>query len=129
MTTKPCAATTKSGAPCKNKAQTDSNYCYTHRNQAVAATAPASSASAQFNRLIDELNSLAGELRTQLPDYTPPTFSAGALVSLLRENLHRFTPELQVDLARQLKANLEGTSPQDLVDPETWKGLWYVLNY
>ncbi|MDQ3248157.1 MAG: hypothetical protein M3Q45_03000 [Chloroflexota bacterium] len=30
---------------------------------------------------------------------------------------------------RSLKANLEGASAQDLVDPEAWQGMWYVLNY
>ncbi|MCB0132921.1 MAG: hypothetical protein KDD78_18800, partial [Caldilineaceae bacterium] len=32
-------------------------------------------------------------------------------------------------LAGDLKGNLEGTSPKDLVDPDTWKGMWYILNY
>ena len=25
--------------------------------------------------------------------------------------------------------NLEGTSTSDLLDPQTWQGLWYILNY
>ena len=29
----------------------------------------------------------------------------------------------------QLIGNLEGTSASDLLDPETWQGLWYILNY
>ncbi len=69
------------------------------------------------------------ELRAHIPDYTPPDFSPQALAALLRENLHHFTPEMQLDIARQLKSNLEGTSPKDLVDPETWQGMWYILNY
>lgn len=24
---------------------------------------------------------------------------------------------------------LEGASPKDLLDPETWKGMWYLVNY
>jgi len=130
---KPCAATTKRGAPCKNSAQPGSAYCYVHRNLAVAtpiqAPAPAVIPSTHFNELISELNEVMQELRAQIPDYTPPDFSPQALVALLRENLHRFKPEMQLDIVRQLKANLEGTSPKDLVDPETWKGMWYILNY
>ena len=34
---KPCAATTKSGEPCKNKAQDGSDYCYVHRALAAQA--------------------------------------------------------------------------------------------
>jgi len=133
-----CAATTKRGAPCKNGAQSGADYCYVHRNLAVAVPAAAApspadpqtpSASPHFNELVRELNEVMHELHAQIPDYTPPDFSPSALVALLRENLHRFTPEVQLDIARQLKANLEGTSPKDLVDPETWKGMWYILNY
>src|SRR4051794_1358828 len=96
-----CAATTKSGAPCKNKAQAGSDYCYVHRNLAVNA-APAPEAkrgvaqSAQFHELITELDQLVNEMRAQLPDYTPPAFSPQALIALLKENLHRFTPEMQL---------------------------------
>lgn len=131
---KPCAATTKSGAPCKNNAQPGSDYCYTHRHLAVKAkptptSVAAEAQSAQFSELLHELDSLVNDLRAQIPEYTPPPFSPQALVGLLKENLHRFTPELQLDIVRQLKSNLEGTTPQDLIDPETWKGFWYILNY
>src|SRR4051812_26119919 len=109
---KPCAATTKSGAPCKNKALTGSVYCYVHRNLAVkdapapkrkkaikTASTPKMSAPAaksegahntQFHELITELDNLVNEIRTQLPDYTPPPFSPHALVAMLKENLHHF---------------------------------------
>lgn len=131
---KPCAATTKSGAPCKNKAQPGSDYCYTHRSLAVKTPPPpkpeaASAQSPQFNALLQELDQLVNELRAQIPEYMPPPFSPQALIGLLKENLHRFTPEFQLDIVRQLKSNLEGTTPQDLIDPETWKGMWYILNY
>lgn len=147
---KPCAATTKSGEPCKNKAQDGSDYCYVHRALAAqaepkskkkttkAAPAPQPSVPAaknqaashpQFNELIVELDKLVSDLRAQIPEYAPPPFSPHALVALLKENLHRFTPEMQLDIVSQLKSNLEGTTPQDLVDPETWKGMWYILNY
>ena len=32
-------------------------------------------------------------------------------------------------LAGDLKGNLEGTSPKDLVDPDTWKGMFLIMNY
>lgn len=84
---------------------------------------------ALFRRLSQELNALAAELRRQEPSYTPPPFSVTGLVDLLRTNLYRFTPEAQREIIEQLRSNLAGTRPRDLVDPETWKGFWYVLNY
>ena len=29
----------------------------------------------------------------------------------------------------ELAANFEGASPKDFVDPDTWKGLYMVVNY
>ncbi|CAN5614343.1 hypothetical protein BH10CHL1_BH10CHL1_25610 [soil metagenome] len=169
MTDKPklCAATTKSGAPCKNKAQPNSNYCYVHRNLAVSApsktpvdnkpkptTAKSSKSAARpaakpvakatkattsptvepvekppLNQIAVELDRVVDEIRTHVPDYTPPPFSPQALMAMLKENLHRFTPELQLDIVNRLKANLEDADPHSLVEPETWKSLWYMLNY
>ncbi len=168
MTDQPklCAATTKSGAPCKNKAQPNSDYCYVHRNLAVsapsklpagskpkptakaaksavpaatkpvalAAKAPTSptpkpKASTPLDQLAVELDKVVDEIRAQLPDYTPPPFSLQALKKTLQENMHRFTPELQSDILNRLKADAEELDPHRLVELETWKSLWYMLNY
>ena len=43
----------------------------------------------------------------------------------MRGGLDRFTP----DVARDMAANLEGTSREDILDPATWKGLAYMLAY
>lgn len=42
------------------------------------------------------------------------------------EHLAAALPE---GLIKDIIRNLEGTKPEDLLDPETWKGLWYILNY
>ena len=36
---------------------------------------------------------------------------------------------MRLGLLRDLQANLQGASPRDFFDPDTWKGLWFLLNY
>lgn len=140
-----CQALTKAGTPCKNSPMHGSRFCYAHRKYAAAAAeipiadetggttrtakAKASFKKADFDLLVAELNSLAEELRRSYPNYTPPSFTPGGMAELLKSNLDKFTPDLQLEIVNELKANLEGTSPKDLIDPETWKGFWYILNY
>ncbi len=137
--TQPCQAITKAGQPCKNSARPDSAFCYVHRNQEVvqveaeAEPAPADRAGIsgrpEFRAVVAELNELADELRKLIPAYSAPPFSPEGLLRLLRDNIDRMTPEMRLGLLRDLQSNLEGASPRDFFDPETWKGLWYLLNY
>lgn len=139
-----CLATTKAGTRCKNHALPGSNYCGIHRKmmeKPTASTLPdatiasrstmqdTQSSRAKFEILADELNALASELQRSIPEYLPPAFSADGLVELVKSNLDRFTPDIQVEMLSELRRNLEGTTPRDLIDPDTWKGLWYILNY
>ena len=135
-----CQATTKAGAPCKNSAMEGSVYCYVHRHFAAAPanaepvikTAAAGTKvveKADFDMLVGELNSLAEELQNSYPSYTPPEFSPSGMIALIKRNLDKFTPDMQFEIVSELKRNLEGTSPKDLIDPDTWKGMWYILNY
>ncbi len=84
--------------------------------------------SAELDRLIAELNGLAEELRRTVK-YTPPPFSPTAMATLLKENVGKLAPNLQVPIIGELMQNLEGTTPEDLLNPDTWKGMWYILNY
>ncbi len=151
-----CQAITRAGAQCRNSAMSGSDYCRVHQHLAQSARPPvaeatspveatsqppapeaaapaAASLSAEeaelFRRLSQELNDLVQELRREQPDYTPPPFSVPGLIALIRDNLYRFTPEAQREIVAQLRDSFSGTRPRDLVDPETWKGFWYVLNY
>lgn len=76
-------------------------------------------------RLIQELDELAQRLQSISPDYTPPPYSPEGMVELLRKNLSRFSPET----ARALVTKLRSTIGEDMFDPDTWKGIWYVVNY
>ena len=112
-----CQATTKAGTPCKNSARAGSQYCHVHRN----LEQPDSAAAA--------IEQLAAEIKQDAPAFQPPPFSPQALLALVQENLKRVTGEIHLPIVEELINNLKGTKPEDLVDPETWKGLWYILNY
>jgi hypothetical protein len=130
-----CAAVTKAGARCKNPAQAGSDYCHVHRQLAKTAVVDGGDTAAQAARLeevrqmVAELNQLAEEIQNRTPEYTPPPFTPQGLLRLLKENLHRFSPDVQLEIIRELQANLQDASAKDLLDPETWKGVWFILNY
>lgn len=85
---------------------------------------------AQFHQIMNELNTLADKLRAQVPNYSPPPFSPEELLRLLKENMHQFTPEMKLDVLRDLQANLPNVpTTQEFLDPETWRGMWFILTY
>jgi hypothetical protein len=144
-----CAATTKAGTPCQRPARPGSAYCATHAGWETTA-APASagaepalppvstpSAAAMsaadtaqaLRELAHELNALAAELQRLVPDYAAPPFSAQALRNLWQHALERLAPAQRLQILSDLRASFEGTSLEDFKDFETWKGLWFTLNY
>jgi len=141
--TRPCGATTKAGDPCKNNAQESSDYCHIHRNyQAAVAGAPAGETPQtppqamdagmdreEFRKLVAELNALSEQLRALDARFTPPPLTLEGLGTLLQENIYRFTPQAQREIIDTLRSSFAGTTKEDLVNPETWKGFWFVLNY
>ncbi|MBX7232974.1 MAG: hypothetical protein K1X65_01235 [Caldilineales bacterium] len=133
--TRPCIAITKSGAPCKRSALAGSDFCAIHARSSAAA-APAAPASdlvlvdrAELQQLATELNSLADELRRFSPDFTPPAYSPQALRRLLGQVLERLAPGERLEVLNNIRATIEGVTIDDLKDVETWKGLWFTLNY
>lgn len=149
---RPCAAITKAGTPCKRPARPGSAYCATHAAletasaptapseetvaevappapPASAATAPSADATQALRELARELNELAAELQRLVPDYAAPPFSPQALRNLLHHGLERLAPGQRLQILADLRASFEGTSLEDFKDVETWKGLWFTLNY
>lgn len=120
---KRCQATTKAGNPCKNWAQSGSDFCHMHAAAQPATPEPT------FDEVVQELNQAAAKLHATEPDYAPPPFSPLNLLKLIRENIDRFTPDVQRDLLRELQDSLQGATPKDMLDPATWKGLAYLLTH
>jgi 1-acyl-sn-glycerol-3-phosphate acyltransferase len=73
----------------------------------------------------EELDQLIDRVQQTTPDYTPPPFSPQRLISLISDNLSRFSPEYALNILRQLRSGVT----KDLFDLDTWKGIWYVVNY
>lgn len=76
-------------------------------------------------KLVDELDHLIERVKAATPEYTPPPFSPENLIGLLRRNLERFSPEMGLGILEKLRSGLGS----DLLDLDTWKGIWYMINY
>jgi len=125
-----CAATTKAGKPCKNYAIEGSDFCHVHQNIQEAEPSPAMSEAeaellARKKELLAELDELVTDLKTAVPPTTASPYNPLQLLNYLRQNLSRFTPEVQLGILE----SFEGMTVEDLMDIETWKGLGYMLNY
>lgn len=121
-----CQAKTKAGTQCKKTAQAGTKYCYVHREPAQAK---ATANTAEFDEMVAELNAIAAKLQAEEPNYAPPPFSPVNLLKLMRENIDRFTPDVQRGLLNEIQESLQGASPKDMLDPATWKGMVYLLSY
>lgn len=121
-----CAAITHAGAPCKNYPQPGSTLCRVHRPAAEAPPtgAPEPTPEQLQAQLHTEIDKLIARVQDN-SDYTPPPFSPQGLLQLITQNLGRFAPEAVLGFLGRLR----GSISTDLLDIETWKGIWYVLNY
>ncbi|MCU0508773.1 MAG: acyltransferase family protein [Anaerolineae bacterium] len=75
-------------------------------------------------QLREELDALIARVESA-SDYQAPPYSPQALVKLLEENAARFQPEFLRSLLGKLRENVNS----DLLDLDTWKGIWYIVNY
>jgi 1-acyl-sn-glycerol-3-phosphate acyltransferase len=77
------------------------------------------------SRLIEELDELIERLQAINPDYTPPAFTPQRMIELVQQNLSKFSPEMGLALLGKLRSSISS----DLLDVDTWKGIWYMVNY
>jgi 1-acyl-sn-glycerol-3-phosphate acyltransferase len=75
-------------------------------------------------QLQDEIDRLIARVE-ETTDYKAPPFSPQALLRLLEENSSRFQPEVFKGILEKLRSSIS----TDLLELDTWKGIWYVLNY
>jgi 1-acyl-sn-glycerol-3-phosphate acyltransferase len=75
--------------------------------------------------LIDEIDQMVARLQAITPEYLPPPFSPQRLLRLIDENLGKFSP----DMGMAILGRLRSTISEDLLDVDTWKGIWYMVNY
>ncbi len=125
-----CAALTKSGDRCRNRVMEGSSYCRIHGQMAVAADAAASAPADTVTSggAHSQIGEYAQEIREE-SGYQAPPFCPQMLADLLKGTADKLAAWLPTELIRDIAQGLEGTKMEDLLDPETWKGLWYLLNY
>lgn len=152
-----CAALTKVGEPCKNLALQGSRYCRVHASKnnqpleeesivehdeilngggfsgkdgnGAASYDPELTKAVEDEelrrKLLNELDSLIRRVKTISPDYSPPPFSPTRLIKLIESNLENFSPEMRLGVLEKLRQ----TIGEDLLDLDTWRGVWYMVNY
>jgi 1-acyl-sn-glycerol-3-phosphate acyltransferase len=76
-------------------------------------------------QMIAELDELIADVKKIKPEYTPPPFSQHNLIKLIKENIQKFSPDMQIGILEKLKATIS----EDLFDLDTWRGIWYMINY
>lgn len=67
----------------------------------------------------------ANQLREKMNEQLPKPLQPDTMLSFVKSNIDRFTP----DVAKGIMDSLQGATREDLLDPETWKGIWYMINY
>jgi hypothetical protein len=68
---------------------------------------------------------VVGKVNETINEVVPEPIQPGRLWAMGKSSLDKITP----DFAKQILATFEGATPRDLIDPNTWKGLWYMINY
>lgn len=98
---------------------------------AAASAATASTAedeAEQLRRLVAELNARVAELEGMVGGQTGSdgtAYSPLRLLTTVRDNLHKLTPDMQLDVLR----NFQGMTAEDMLDLDTWKGVAYMMTY
>ncbi|WP_420629995.1 hypothetical protein [Candidatus Leptofilum sp.] len=67
----------------------------------------------------------ASQLREKMNEQLPKPLQPDTMLSFVKTNIDRFTP----DVAKGIMDSLQGATREDLMDPDTWKGIWYMINY
>jgi hypothetical protein len=67
----------------------------------------------------------ATQTKDKLNDQLPEPVKPDSIFAIFKGGLDRITP----DIARQIASSFEGATREDLLDLDTWKGVWYMLNY
>jgi 1-acyl-sn-glycerol-3-phosphate acyltransferase len=137
-TTTRCAALTKAGSRCKIQTQPNSDYCHIHLS--IASGAQSVNGRPQVEeipieeeiteqelrqRLMKELDGLINRVQKVMPDYAPPPFSPERMVELMDKQTEKMPPWMRLGILKRLRGSIN----EDLLDAETWKGMWYMVNY
>jgi len=79
----------------------------------------------QIGRLLVDLDALVNELRSSFPDIGQSSYSPLRMLTLVRDSISRFTPDVQLDILDPF----QDMTREDLLDLDTWKGIAYMIVY
>ena len=126
---------TKAGKQCKNTTVDGTDFCHIHIPASIRSEngKPLNSATTEEKlsdrelreRLIVELDDLIARIQAIDPEYSPPPFSPKNMVNLMGKQTDRLSPRLRLRILERLRSSIN----EDLLDIETWKGMWYMVNY
>jgi 1-acyl-sn-glycerol-3-phosphate acyltransferase len=130
-----CKAMTKAGEQCKNTAVDGTDFCHIHIPAAMRSEngKPIDEGTAEEKlsdrelreQLIVELDDLIARVRAIDPDYSPPPYTSQQMAKLLGQRTGRLFPRFGPRILNLLRASIN----EDWLDVETWKGMWYMVNY
>ena len=95
------------------------------REERTEETGPSEEKISRLNRLLADVDDLVNELMATLPDAGKYPYSPLKMLTLVGDTAERYTPEIQMSLLEPF----EDMTRDDLVDPETWKGIAYMIAY
>lgn len=72
-----------------------------------------------------QADQMRGKVSDTINQVVPEPIQPGRLWQMGKAGLDRFTPEI----AKQIFSTFQGASREDLLDPDTWKGVWYMITY
>ncbi|GAB4279793.1 MAG: hypothetical protein Kow0080_32280 [Candidatus Promineifilaceae bacterium] len=67
----------------------------------------------------------AGQVKDKMNETLPKPFKPDTWLGLMKQGFDKFAP----DFAKEIAASFEGATAEDFMDPDTWKGVFYMLNY
>jgi hypothetical protein len=72
-----------------------------------------------------QADQMRGKVSDTINQVVPEPIQPGRLWQLGKAGLDRITPEI----AKQILSTFQGATREDLLDPNTWKGVWYMISY
>lgn len=72
-----------------------------------------------------QADQMRGKVSDTINHVVPEPIQPGRLWQLGKSGLDRITPEF----AKQILSTFQGATREDLLDPNTWKGVWYMITY
>lgn len=67
----------------------------------------------------------ANQVKEKMNEQLPEPFQPDSMLEYVKKHVDRFTPEV----VKGIIETFQGATKEDLLDLETWKGIWYMLNY